>query len=108
MYCSRFHRCWWWRGQCLSIPVSSFVSKCSEFYVVSRHLHLTRRVSDCFIICIQVTAISRVLLTGTPLQHNLRELWALLHFLMPDVFGIATAERYYALQLNGAVYVCHA
>jgi len=26
------------------------------------------------------------LLTGTPLQNNLHELWALLNFLLPDVF----------------------
>jgi SWI/SNF-related matrix-associated actin-dependent regulator of chromatin subfamily A member 5 len=31
----------------------------------------------------------RLLITGTPLQNNLRELWALLNFLMPDVFGDA-------------------
>ena len=30
-----------------------------------------------------------VLLTGTPLQNNLHELWALLNFLMPDVFQSA-------------------
>ena len=28
----------------------------------------------------------RLLLTGTPLQNDLLELWALLHFLMPDLF----------------------
>ncbi|KAF4677459.1 swr1 complex component [Perkinsus chesapeaki] len=29
----------------------------------------------------------RLLLTGTPLQNNLIEMWSLLHFLMPDVFA---------------------
>ncbi|KAJ8964538.1 hypothetical protein NQ314_004833 [Rhamnusium bicolor] len=28
----------------------------------------------------------RLLLTGTPLQNNLMELWSLMHFLMPNVF----------------------
>lgn len=30
---------------------------------------------------------NRLLLTGTPLQNNLHELWALLNYLMPDVFA---------------------
>ncbi|PNT78386.1 hypothetical protein BRADI_1g78440v3, partial [Brachypodium distachyon] len=29
----------------------------------------------------------RLLLTGTPIQNNLSELWALMHFCMPSVFG---------------------
>ncbi|XP_044733899.1 lymphoid-specific helicase-like isoform X2 [Chrysoperla carnea] len=33
---------------------------------------------------------NRLLLTGTPLQNNLSELWALLHFLMPKIFGSKT------------------
>ena len=35
---------------------------------------------------------NRLLVTGTPLQNNLHELWALLNFLLPDVF--ASAERF--------------
>lgn len=34
---------------------------------------------------------SRLLITGTPLQNNLHELWALLNFLLPDVFGDSAA-----------------
>ena len=32
-----------------------------------------------------------LLLTGTPLQNNLHELWALLHFLYPDLFPASAA-----------------
>lgn len=32
------------------------------------------------------TSASRFLITGTPLQNNLKELWSLLHFLMPNIF----------------------
>jgi SNF2 family DNA or RNA helicase len=28
----------------------------------------------------------RFLLTGTPLQNNVQELWSLLNFLLPDLF----------------------
>jgi len=41
-----------------------------------------------------VPTLSRVILTGTPLQNNLREMWALLHYLGPDVFSNTTAERF--------------
>lgn len=34
----------------------------------------------------------RLLLTGTPLQNNLHELWALLNFLLPEVF--ASSEQF--------------
>jgi len=29
----------------------------------------------------------RLLMTGTPVQNNLTELWALMHFCMPSIFG---------------------
>lgn len=32
------------------------------------------------------TSANRLLLTGTPLQNNLSELWSLLNFLLPDIF----------------------
>ena len=33
------------------------------------------------------SSLFRLLLTGTPLQNNLHELWALLNFLLPDIFS---------------------
>ena len=37
-------------------------------------------------------SIFKLLLTGTPLQNDLHELWALLNFMFPDVF--ASSEQF--------------
>uniref|UniRef100_A0A6U5FZQ0 Uncharacterized protein n=1 Tax=Corethron hystrix TaxID=216773 RepID=A0A6U5FZQ0_9STRA len=40
----------------------------------------------------------RILITGTPLQNNLHELWALLNFLLPEVFGDAEMfDRWFSM-----------
>ncbi|RPA84997.1 hypothetical protein BJ508DRAFT_205695 [Ascobolus immersus RN42] len=36
----------------------------------------------------------RLILTGTPLQNNMQELWALLHWLYPDVFTENTSRKF--------------
>jgi ATP-dependent DNA helicase len=39
---------------------------------------------------------NRLLLTGTPLQNNLSELWSLLNFLLPDIFDdLAVFEAWF-------------
>jgi len=42
----------------------------------------------------KLPAFYRLILTGTPCQNNLRELWALFHYLLPDVFTNASAEKF--------------
>ena len=37
----------------------------------------------------QFNARNRILLTGTPLQNEIKELWSLLNFLMPKLFESA-------------------
>jgi len=45
---------------------------------------------------------NRMLITGTPLQNNLHELWALLNFLLPDVFGDSEAfDQWFSSQNDG-------
>ncbi|KAF8445337.1 SNF2 family N-terminal domain-containing protein [Kalaharituber pfeilii] len=41
-----------------------------------------------------LSAEYRLVLTGTPLQNNLKELWALLHFIMPEVFTSNTQQKF--------------
>ena len=46
-----------------------------------------------------LTVTAKVLLTGTPLQNNLAELWSLLNFLLPEVFSdLNTFEAWFDLQ----------
>lgn len=39
----------------------------------------------------ELNSRNRLLITGTPLQNNMHELWALLNFLLPDVFSSSDA-----------------
>ncbi|KAI9795562.1 MAG: hypothetical protein M1833_006962 [Piccolia ochrophora] len=41
-----------------------------------------------------MSAEHKLILTGTPLQNNLSELWALLHWLYPEVFTEKTSENF--------------
>ena len=42
------------------------------------------------------TAPHRLLLTGTPLQNKLPELWALLNFLLPSIFkSVSTFDQWF-------------
>lgn len=47
----------------------------------------------------KLSSENRLLLTGTPLQNNLVELWSLLNFILPDVFDdLEIFESWFSLQ----------
>ena len=65
-----------------------FLSKYNFKYLVVDEGHRLKNF-DCKLIreLKTIPTSNKLLLTGTPLQNNLPELWSLLHFLLPDVFS---------------------
>ncbi|KAJ8680225.1 hypothetical protein QAD02_016012 [Eretmocerus hayati] len=58
-----------------------------RFIVVDEAQRLKNYQCQLFRIITSLKSYSRLLLTGTPLQNNLTELWSLLNFLLPQVFN---------------------
>lgn len=58
-------------------------------YIVVDEGHRVRNTKSKFASTLgqQYSSQHRMLLTGTPLQNNLAELWALLNFLLPKIFS---------------------
>ncbi|XP_055382330.1 chromatin-remodeling complex ATPase chain Iswi-like [Condylostylus longicornis] len=56
------------------------------YFIVDEAHRIKNENSNIFKTCRSFNSINRLLLTGTPLQNNLHELWALLNFLLPDIF----------------------
>ena len=65
--------------------------------VVDEAHRLKNAESLLYRVLMEFRSSARMLITGTPLQNSLRELWALLHFLMPEKFpGCEAFEAEYA------------
>ena len=68
----------------------SVLKKFAWQYIVIDEAHRIKNEDSLLSRIVRIlTSKNRLLVTGTPLQNNLHELWALLNFLLPDVFGSA-------------------
>ena len=70
-----------------------FLSKYDWKYLIIDESHRIKNL-NCKLIreLMSYKSANRLLLTGTPLQNNLEELWSLLNFLMPEVSFISVAD----------------
>ena len=58
-----------------------------RYFVIDEAHRIKNEQSQLSLVVRELKTHSRLLLTGTPLQNNLHELWALLNFLLPDEFS---------------------
>lgn len=58
-----------------------------KYLVVDEAHKLKNEESKAHLALISLPSTQRLIITGTPLQNNLKELWALLHFLAPHLFS---------------------
>ncbi|ORY89162.1 putative chromatin remodelling complex ATPase chain [Leucosporidium creatinivorum] len=72
----------------LCLREKSALKKLSWEYILIDEAHRIKNVDSMLSQIVRVfDSRARLLITGTPLQNNLHELWALLNFLLPDVFS---------------------
>lgn len=70
------------------IKEKSHLSKFSWRFLIIDEAHRIKNENSLLSQIVRMfTTQARLLITGTPLQNNLHELWALLNFLLPDVFS---------------------
>ena len=68
-----------------------------EHLIVDEGHRLKNAESKLFEILGDMTCRCRLLLTGTPVQNSLTELWSLLNFLLPKVFNSSeTFDEWFA------------
>lgn len=71
----------------IAIADQKFLQRFDWKYVIVDEGHRLKNVNSKLVRVLKTfPSANRMLLTGTPLQNNLTELWALLNFLLPDVF----------------------
>ena len=78
------------------------LSKFAWKYLVIDEAHRLKNDASMFSTTVRgFSTANRLLLTGTPLQNNLHELWALLNFLLPDIFSSADQfDEWFNLEID--------
>lgn len=76
--------------QILMNDIEKFATMFNIKYMIIDEGHRLKNLDCKLINClnrIKLTNGNKILITGTPLQNNLKELWSLLNFIMPSIFN---------------------
>lgn len=77
----------------MCLLAKSYLKDISWSYVIVDEAHRLKNENSQLSMVVRMYKFKhRLLLTGTPLQNNIHELWALLNFIVPDLF--CDAERF--------------
>ena len=87
-----------WYNQLISLSLSFRYTQIRWKYMIIDEGHRMKNHHCKLTIVLNTyyTSPNRLLLTGTPLQNKLPELWALLNFLLPSIFkAVTTFEQWF-------------
>ena len=86
----------------MAILEKSTLSRFPWYYLVIDEAHRVKNENSQLAKVLRTFMVRfRLMLTGTPLQNNLHELWALLNFLLPDVFSSSDDfEEWFNLEID--------
>uniref|UniRef100_A0A0K0DB73 Helicase ATP-binding domain-containing protein n=1 Tax=Angiostrongylus cantonensis TaxID=6313 RepID=A0A0K0DB73_ANGCA len=71
----------------VTADIRAFKMKAWQYLILDEAQNIKNWKSQRWQTLLNVKARRRLLLTGTPLQNSLMELWSLMHFLMPAIFA---------------------
>ncbi|CAB3401242.1 unnamed protein product [Caenorhabditis bovis] len=71
----------------VTTDIRAFKMKSWQYMILDEAQNIKNWKSQRWQALLNVRARRRLLLTGTPLQNSLMELWSLMHFLMPAIFA---------------------
>ncbi|KAK6056188.1 protein, SNF2 family, partial [Cooperia oncophora] len=71
----------------VTTDIRAFKMKAWQYLILDEAQNIKNFKSQRWQALLNVRARRRLLLTGTPLQNSLMELWSLMHFLMPAIFA---------------------
>ncbi|GAB6030179.1 hypothetical protein CHUAL_005855 [Chamberlinius hualienensis] len=86
----------------------SFRRKKWKYFILDEAQNIKNFKSQRWQLLLNFKSYRRLLLTGTPLQNNLMELWSLMHFLMPNVFlSHQDFKEWFANPVSGMIEGSH-